>query len=127
MDGDKTVAIRWRGNDVLRIVERASGAALQKGARIITAAAVRNARKHKLKRPGGYGRTPGYVARNIKTGPTRAKGKPAGSILIGFPGFQAETGTRGRGRAKRSKALNFLHDAVRDRKGAVLEALKETV
>jgi len=58
-----SVSIKWQGDDVLALANKASGEALQKGARIITAQAIRNVRKQKINRQGGYGRKPGFVAR----------------------------------------------------------------
>lgn len=108
----------FRLEEVFEAANRASGEALQQGARVITAQAIKNVRKLKLKRPGGYGRVPGYVATQIKTGPTRAKGKPAGSIVLGHPGFQVEYGTN------RNRERLFLHRAVQDKKWEVLNILK---
>ena len=119
-----SVSIKWQGDDVLALANKASGEALQKGARIITAQANRNVRKHKINRQGGYGRKPGFVAKQIEPGPTKANGKPVGSVMLHFPAFQVEYGVKHYRTGKKTTPLRFLWNAVEQKKNAILQALK---
>jgi len=110
-----------RITDLLSAIDGASEKALNAGAKVIAAAAIRNVAAHKLSRPGGYHKTPGAMQEQIRTGPTKARGKPAGSIVLGFPGMQVEYGT------KRSTAVHFLKDAVTDNIEAVGHAIRNTI
>ena len=113
------ITFDWRGEELVKAAAKATGRALQRGAQIISDEAIKNVAKHKLKKRGGYGKVPGYLQTVIGTGPTSARGESVGTVLVGFPAFQVEYGTR------RSKKVYFLHDAVQSKKWEVLEALKD--
>ena len=121
MSDEPRIKVFWDTDGLNKVMITVQAEAYRRGARAVTAQAIRNVRKHKLKKPGGYHKTPGAMARQIKTGPTKALGKPAGSVLLHWPGLPAEFGT------KRSKPLHFLKKAVETKKDVVLKAVRNTI
>ena len=115
------VTINIDDTELLRKLGRAEADAFGYGARQLTSRAIANVAKHKLARPGGYHKTPGAMQQQIHTGPTQARGEPAGSVVLEFPGFQVEFGTR------RSKPLRFLKKAQRQLRADVHRAIKDKI
>jgi len=113
-------SVDWKGPEVLRLVEGATGEALGDGAEAIAGQVKRNIAAHKLEKPGGFHKEPGAMQKQINAGVAKRKGgmPPAAFVNLGFPFFQIENGTA------RSKPTPTIKPAVKQKADAVLAALK---
>ena len=116
----KAFSVEWKGPEVLRLMEDATGEALGDGAEAIAGQVRRNIAAHKLEKAGGFHKTPGAMQKQISAGVAKRKAgmPPAAFVNLGFPFFQIENGTA------RSKPTPTIRPAVKQKAGAVLDALK---